>query len=152
MWGWAQESALNTHSCSHWRDPTLCQARYQALSVHRFISTGGSETATLPTAQRRKLRLRGVRGLTQHPTQEALLIPFVVRQRNAPTRPAADAGAFVLGRHVFLSFSAHVFPGMLWAELSGIPGDRLAKGCVWRPGGRGGGRQGAAPAPGGAVI
>lgn len=41
------------------------------------------------------------------------------------------------------------FPRMLWAELSCIPGGHLAKGCVWRPRG---GRRGAEPAPGGAVI
>lgn len=39
------------------------------------------------------------------------MIPFVVEQRNVPARPAADAQAFVLGRNVFLPFSACVFPG-----------------------------------------
>lgn len=36
--------------------------------------------------------------------------PFVVQQRNVPTRPADDAGAFVLGRNVFLPFSAVFTP------------------------------------------
>ena len=49
--------------------------------------------------------------LDLHTTQEVLVIPFVVEQRNVPARPAADAQAFVLGRNVFLSFSACVFPG-----------------------------------------
>lgn len=53
---------------------------------------------------------RGER-LDLHATQEVLVIPFVVEQRNVPTRPAADAQAFVLARNAFLSFSACVFPG-----------------------------------------
>lgn len=108
------------------------------LSLH----SGGPDAGTVPTVQRRKLRLGAVTDLTRRPTREVLRIPFVVQQGMCPpvllTTPGLCAGPECLP-----AFLCLCLPRMLWAELSCVPGGGPAKGCVWRPwGGEEGGRAG----------
>lgn len=106
------------------------------------LNSGGSDAGTIPIVQRRKLRLGGVTGLTQHPTQEVLQIPFVVQQGMCPPVLLMTPG-LCAGPECLPVFLCLCLPRMLWAELSCIPGGRPAKGCVWRPwGGEEGGRAG----------